>query len=58
VLNALDPVEVLRRLLDGQTIEVKASVRLANSRTGEKTSTRVRARSHRSEGSQRSEEED
>ena len=49
VLNALDPVEVLRRLLDGQTLEVRASVRLANSKTGERTSTRVRAHSHRSE---------
>lgn len=31
VLTAIDPVEILRRLLDGQTIEVSARIRLANS---------------------------
>jgi hypothetical protein len=31
VLSALDPVEVMRRLLDGQTLEVSAKVRLASS---------------------------
>ena len=31
VLTAVDPVEILRRLLDGQTIEVSARIRLANS---------------------------
>jgi hypothetical protein len=30
VLTAVDPVEILRRLLDGQTIEVSAKIRLAN----------------------------
>lgn len=30
VLTPLDPVEILRRLLDGQTIEVSAKIRLAN----------------------------
>src|SRR5262245_37409214 len=30
VLTAVDPVEILRRLLDGQTIEVSARIRLAN----------------------------
>ena len=31
VLSALDPVEVMRRLLDGQTLEVSAKIRLASS---------------------------
>jgi hypothetical protein len=31
VLTALDPVEVIRRLVDGQTIEVSAKIRLASS---------------------------
>jgi len=31
VLSALDPVEVMRRLLDGQTVEVSAKIRLASS---------------------------
>jgi hypothetical protein len=31
VISAVDPVEILRRLLDGQTIEVSARIRLANS---------------------------
>jgi hypothetical protein len=30
VLTAIDPVEILRRLLDGQTIEVSAKIKLAN----------------------------
>jgi hypothetical protein len=30
VISAFDPVEILRRLLDGQTIEVSARIRLAN----------------------------
>jgi hypothetical protein len=30
VLQAVDPVEILRRLLDGQTIEVSARIKLAN----------------------------
>jgi hypothetical protein len=34
VIQAFDPVEILRRLLDGQTIEVSARIRLAN---GERT---------------------
>jgi hypothetical protein len=33
VLSAVDPVEILRRLLDGQTIEVSARIKLANDRT-------------------------
>jgi hypothetical protein len=33
VLAAVDPVEILRRLLDGQTIEVSARIKLANGRT-------------------------
>lgn len=39
VIQAFDPVEILRRLLDGQTIEVSARIRLANggrARKGEK----------------------
>lgn len=36
VLSALDPVEVARRLLDGQTLEVSARVRLSSS-DGSKT---------------------
>jgi hypothetical protein len=39
VIQAFDPVEILRRLLDGQTIEVSARIRLANggrTRKGEK----------------------
>jgi hypothetical protein len=31
VISAFDPVEILRRLLDGQTIEVSARIKLANS---------------------------
>jgi hypothetical protein len=31
VLSALDPVEVMRRFLDGQTLEVSAKIRLASS---------------------------
>jgi hypothetical protein len=31
VFTALDPVEVLRRLLDGQTVEVSAKIRLSSS---------------------------
>ena len=30
VISAFDPVEILRRLLDGQTIEVSARIKLAN----------------------------
>ena len=30
VLTAIDPVEILRRLQDGQTIEVSAKIKLAN----------------------------
>jgi hypothetical protein len=30
VISAVDPVEILRRLLDGQTIEVSARIKLAN----------------------------
>ena len=29
VIQAFDPVEILRRLLDGQTVEVSASIRLS-----------------------------
>jgi hypothetical protein len=45
VLSALDPVEVLRRFLDGQTLEVRASIRLADTRErgGEGRSVRVSA---------------
>jgi hypothetical protein len=32
VLSAVDPVEILRRLLDGQTIEVSARIKLADGR--------------------------
>jgi hypothetical protein len=36
VIQAFDPVEILRRLLDGQTIEVSARIRLANEGRGRK----------------------
>lgn len=35
VLQAVDPVEILRRVLDGQTIEVTARVRLVKGNGGE-----------------------
>jgi hypothetical protein len=42
VIQAFDPVEILRRLLDGQTLEVSARIRLANDgrpRRGDKRET-------------------
>jgi hypothetical protein len=44
VISAFDPVEILRRLLDGQTIEVSARIRLAN---GERARRAERARGAR-----------
>jgi hypothetical protein len=51
VISAFDPVEILRRLLDGQTLEVSARIRLAN---GERAR-RARRRAEREVGAEREE---
>jgi hypothetical protein len=43
VISAFDPVEILRRLLDGQTIEVSARIRLANSERSRRAARRGEA---------------
>lgn len=49
VLSAMDPVETLKRLVDGQTLEVSAKIRFAKDDSTKRSTVSARARAGQSE---------
>jgi hypothetical protein len=49
VLSAMDPVETLKRLVDGQTLEVSAKIRFAKDDSTKRSTVSARARAGHSE---------